>query len=333
MRHIPALARCKRAKVNAICNPFDSSLAFYAAEKNIPGVFQNIDAFLQTDIDAVVICTPPKTHAELIEKALQAGKHVLCEKPFTMHEEDGQRLEKLAQEKNLVLCASHNFQFSRSVRKAKECIASGKLGNVIGASGYQWSSAKRPLPTWYPDLPGKLFFDESPHLIYMLQSFVGDLEVEDAWRNERGQGEDSFEQFEIRLKGEKGYATISALFGTPVSEWFMVVYGTKGAVVLDIFRDVAAFIPPEKSRDPKYLLASIANVDRQIWGGMAQWIISRFTKGGHLFGLEELTSGFVTAALDGTPPPIPTDEGWKVVKVINDSLRTSGVLTEEHHAE
>lgn len=326
MRHIPALKRTDRAEIVAIYNPYDATLDEVAERFSIPHAEQDLDAFFQHDLDAVVICTPPRTHAELIERALTEDVHVLSEKPLTIDEADGKRLADLAKKQGLKFCASHNFLYSRSVTKAHQLIREGKIGEVISANGVQWSSTKRPLPSWYRDLPGNLFFDESPHLIYMLQSFVGHLEVDDAWYDEREVAGEPFEQYEIRLKGQHANATIHAYFGAPVSEWFMVVMGTKGAIVLDIFRDIAIHVPEEKVRDPKYLISSVANVDRHVWGGIVNWIVTRFTKGSHLFGSEELTRRFVDAVLDDAELPVPMDQGWQVVKVINDILRKAGIL-------
>lgn len=327
MRHLPALKRDKRVILSAVYNPIGNLAEQTAKKYEIPNFFTDLEHFLKQPLDAVVICTPPMTHAELIEKSLLAGKHVLSEKPLTVKAEDGQRLAELAREKNLILCPAHNFVFGRAVAKADACIRKSKLGDVIGAMGIQWSSHKRLLPTWYPELPGGLFFDEGPHLVYLLQHFLGPLEVEDAWYDKRRVAETPFEQFEARLKGKNSYATVSAWFGAPMSEWLMIISGTRGTIVLDIFRDTAIYYPAEGERDPKYLMRVLLNGDRQIWGGMMRWIFTRYTKGSHLFGLEELTHKFIDAVLHENPPPVSAEEGWQVIRVLEDIVNKSGAAS------
>lgn len=81
-------------------------------------------------VDAVVVATPTSTHAAIVEQALNAGRHVLVEKPITNEVEAAKRLSRLAADKNLVLMVGHVFLFNPAFRAAKEYIHSGHLGDV-----------------------------------------------------------------------------------------------------------------------------------------------------------------------------------------------------------
>jgi predicted dehydrogenase len=168
-RHIPAFKRDRRARIVAVFDRDDAKAKNVARQFKAPQHSNNLDDFLRTPIAAVAICTPPMTHAEAIEAALQAGKHVLVEKPMTLTANEGRALEALANEKGLLLCPSHNFLFSHSVRKVEALLRNGEAGTVQWAMGIQLSSWRRRLPTWYGTLPGGLFFDEAPHLLYLMQ--------------------------------------------------------------------------------------------------------------------------------------------------------------------
>jgi predicted dehydrogenase len=83
-----------------------------------------------TEIDAVLIATPISTHFALAKAALLAGKHVFVEKPITSCSDEAIELVELAAASGLVLMVGHTFVFSPPVRKVKEIIASGQLGDV-----------------------------------------------------------------------------------------------------------------------------------------------------------------------------------------------------------
>ncbi|MBH8561058.1 Gfo/Idh/MocA family oxidoreductase [Nostoc sp. CENA67] len=88
------------------------------------------DIFKDPKIDAVVIATPVSTHFDLALAALQAGKHVLVEKPMTTSSEQAKRLIEEAEKRNLVLMVDHTFVYTGAVRKMHELITSKRLGDI-----------------------------------------------------------------------------------------------------------------------------------------------------------------------------------------------------------
>lgn len=81
-------------------------------------------------IDAVAIATPASTRYELALRALQEGKHVLVEKPQASNTDQVQLLIDLAQKQNLVLMVDHTFVYTGAVRKVRELVDSGSLGEI-----------------------------------------------------------------------------------------------------------------------------------------------------------------------------------------------------------
>lgn len=81
-------------------------------------------------IDAVAVATPVSTHYELALRALQAGKHVLVEKPLASNTEQVQHLMDVARRRNLVLMVDHTFVYTGAVRKIRELVESGGLGEI-----------------------------------------------------------------------------------------------------------------------------------------------------------------------------------------------------------
>lgn len=90
----------------------------------------SFEELLGSDVDAVVIATPISTHYELARRALDAGKHVMVEKPLAHNSALARDLVRRAEERGLVLFTGHTFIYSPPVRKVKDLIDSGELGDL-----------------------------------------------------------------------------------------------------------------------------------------------------------------------------------------------------------
>ena len=120
---------------------------------------------LDPRIEAVAIATPPRTHHGLVRRALEAGKHVLVEKPLATCSEDAEDLIALASERDLVLMPGHTFLYSPPVNKVRDLIRAGELGDEI----YFVTSSRMNLGVYQAD---GVVCDLAPHdlsiLIYWL---------------------------------------------------------------------------------------------------------------------------------------------------------------------
>ncbi len=83
------------------------------------------------DVDVVAVVTPVSTHYDLAKKALEAGKHIFVEKPFTATTAQADELIELAEKKKLQIMVDHTFLFTGAVRKMKELIAKKELGEIL----------------------------------------------------------------------------------------------------------------------------------------------------------------------------------------------------------
>ena len=94
-------------------------------------IFRSVEEMLQNaDIDLVVVNTPVQTHFEYVKIALEAGKNVIVEKPFTVDVSEAEALLKLAQEKNLFLSVYQNRRFDRDYLQVQKIMDEGKLANL-----------------------------------------------------------------------------------------------------------------------------------------------------------------------------------------------------------
>jgi predicted dehydrogenase len=128
---------------------------------------------LDPRVQAVMIATPPRTHHELAARALQAGKHVLVEKPLASTVAQAQELIELAAQVDRVLMPGHTFLYSPPVNKVRELIRAGELGEV-----YFVTSSRMNLGLYQPD---GVISDLAPHdlsiLLYWLDRPVTQIAV------------------------------------------------------------------------------------------------------------------------------------------------------------
>lgn len=120
-----------KAKVKILSDLKQGRIDFIKSQ--YPGILttnNSDDIINDREIDAVAIATPVTTHYQIAKKCLEAGKHVLLEKPFTYTYKEGIELVEIAKSKNKIIAVGHIFQFAPAVRCIKENIDSGLLGSV-----------------------------------------------------------------------------------------------------------------------------------------------------------------------------------------------------------
>lgn len=114
------------------------------------------DVLKSPAIDAVAIVTPVSTHYQLAKEALQNGKHIFVEKPFTSSAKEAEELIQLAAKKKLVIMVDHTFLFTGAVRKIKETIDAGALGDL-----HYYDSTRVSLGLFQHDV--NVIWDLAPH--------------------------------------------------------------------------------------------------------------------------------------------------------------------------
>jgi predicted dehydrogenase len=121
-------------------------------------------------LDAVVIATPVSTHYPIAKAALQAGKHVLIEKPFTAKAGEAEELIALADNKGLTLMVDHTFIYTGAVRKIKELVESGELGDLL-----YFDSVRINLGLFQNDI--NVVWDLAPHDLSIMDYLIDKVPV------------------------------------------------------------------------------------------------------------------------------------------------------------
>ena len=134
-------------------------------------VTQDYNALLRDpDVDAIVIATPSSTHFSVAKGALEAGKHILVEKPITVTSADALALIKLAEEKKRMIFVGHTFLYNPGVRKMKEIIDAGKLGAI-----YYLTATRTHLGLIRDDV--NVAWDLAPHDIAIFNYLLGQTPI------------------------------------------------------------------------------------------------------------------------------------------------------------
>lgn len=153
-------------RVVRICDGNPDAIA--RAGKALPGVetTTRLSELIEApDIDAVAIVTPVSTHFDLAKRALENGKHVFLEKPFTATSVQALELIELAERKDLKIMVDHTFLFTGAVRKIKQLVDDGVMGQI-----YYYDSTRVNLGLFQHDV--NVIWDLAPHDIAIMDHVI-----------------------------------------------------------------------------------------------------------------------------------------------------------------
>jgi len=148
--HLPILSRLTDVQVVGIVDPNDLKAETIAERFHVPHTAASITELAErTEVDAVVVCTPNRTHETLVLEALAAGTHVLCELPLAVNAESAARMVEAARSADLLLMAAMNGRYRYDTRAIRQFVASGELGEVFFVrSSWLNQHRRRPRRGW-----------------------------------------------------------------------------------------------------------------------------------------------------------------------------------------
>jgi predicted dehydrogenase len=188
--HLTALHRAPDARLVGVADVV-AERARVAALGYAPDVWWTesaADLLGRPDIDGVIVCTPNRTHADLVEQAITAGKHVLVEKPLALDVQSADRLVATAESKSIVLMPGHTHRFYDYGRRIKEWLAEGRVGTPRYArlaitTGWIWGG----WDAWVidPEQSGGHMLHNGVHLLDLVTWWLGAEPVEVMARGQR----------------------------------------------------------------------------------------------------------------------------------------------------
>ena len=220
---------CPSANLVAICDRDENTLERAGVPYSYAKQYLNAEeVFADETIEAVAIATPVQTHSKLVKMALDAGKHVLIEKPMADSVEQAADMSKLAKERGLTLMVDHIFLFSSPVRIIKDLIDSGELGEIQFID-----SVRINLGLFQHDV--NVVWDLAPHDLSILDYFLGDLPKSiSAHGSSHGANPEIEDIAYLNIDcGNSLIASVHVNWLSPVKVRHFIVGGSKKSVVYD----------------------------------------------------------------------------------------------------
>jgi predicted dehydrogenase len=169
MNYVRVLSELPDARVAGVCDQRTARLDDVARRFPRVPLTTDVDEALADELtDAVVVCTQAATHREIAGRALEAGKHVLVEKPLTVDLAEADELIELADRRDLVLLTGHTFLYNEGVKHVKQLISRGELGRT-----YYLYATRTNMGPFRSDV--NALWDLAPHDIAIFNHLVGDV--------------------------------------------------------------------------------------------------------------------------------------------------------------
>lgn len=169
---VEEFSNLQNVSIEAIADLSDENLKFCADRFKVQRLLKDYTQLIAIpDISAVYVATPNGLHYQVCKDALEAGKHVLVEKPITLDSKQGWELVKLAERNNLTLSVGHIFRFNNAIAEAKRLLKQRFLGKLF-LMDFSWVNLEKPFTD------RDVIVDLAPHMFDMMNFLT------DAWPTE-----------------------------------------------------------------------------------------------------------------------------------------------------
>lgn len=314
--HLPFLAASPRVRLVAVCDR-SAALSATAAERfESEGSFVDASLMLsQAAPDVVHVLTPPHTHFSLVNQALAAGAHVICEKPMTGTERETAELLGRAAAAGVVLQESRNLLFNDSIITLQSMIASGRLGRVVecevllSLDFLAGPLGDTNLSGPAVQLPGGAAQDFIPHLAYLFLTLGGIEkvgEVRGTLANRSGNRRVGFDYLDALLYAGDVRGRVRIATDTAPSVFRVIVRGAAATAETDLYNPfmLVEGSPNVGKRAPLGQMASGMGLIRAGLSGLKKKIMQH----GTMHGMPRMLDAIYTAIGEGGPPPFAPDE-------------------------
>ncbi|MEA5069870.1 MAG: Gfo/Idh/MocA family oxidoreductase, partial [Christensenellaceae bacterium] len=147
-KHLPAIAATGEADIVAFCDIVRQRAADAATQYGTKDaqVYTDYRELIELELDAVYVCTPNRSHCEISVAALEAGKHVMCEKPMAINHREALRMVEAAKRTGRLLTVGYQARYRPDSAYLKRECENGELGDIYYAKAK--AIRRRAVPTW-----------------------------------------------------------------------------------------------------------------------------------------------------------------------------------------
>jgi predicted dehydrogenase len=190
----------------------------------------------EVELDAVIVCTPPSTHRDVCCALMERGIHVLCEKPLAISSSDAEEMIAAAEARGLIFTMASKFRYVADVKRAKELIAEGVVGEVVLFENV-FTGRVDMSTRWNSDpaiAGGGVLIDNGTHSVDVTRFCLGELAEVQAMEGNRIQllpVEDTAKMFVRSAAGVLGSIDLSWSVSKELP-YFIAVYGSQGTILV-----------------------------------------------------------------------------------------------------
>jgi len=246
-RHLPALRRVPEVRVVAVADVDPAAARDVADRWGIPRRHADgRDLVADPAVEAVAVCVPAACHVEVALAALEAGKHVLVEKPLALSLEEADRLLERASRSRPKTLFGFNLRWHRLVRTAREMIRAGRIGTIQSVcTTYSDAVLGRPgLPAWRARraLGGGALLEKAVHHVDLWRFLLDDEVAEVFGFTCAGRGEDQTAVITARMR--KGALATALVMDASAVRNELALYGDAGGLGIDCYRSDGLAVAP-----------------------------------------------------------------------------------------
>ena len=231
-----AFSSVKNAQIVAVCDVDPVAAGEYGRRVGCPSYPTTRHLLAGAEFDAAVVCTPPVSHESIACELLQHGKHVLCEKPLAISVAAARRMMATARLSGAILTMASKFRYAADVRKARELLAEGAIGELTFAEN-AFASRVDMRNRWNSNAAvsgGGVLIDNGTHAVDVLRYFLGnlcDIQVVEGRRMQGLAVEDTVRLFVHNDAGVVGTSDLSWSIDKEL-ETFLRLYGSLGTILV-----------------------------------------------------------------------------------------------------
>jgi predicted dehydrogenase len=277
----------------------------------------------------VHVLTPPQTHKAIAKDCLEAGAHVVCEKPVTLSYAELQELRQVAERCDRYLIEDHNYRFNQPILAIEQLVNAGRLGVIQEVeirvaldvrSGGPFADENIPNPIH--KMPAGVVHDLITHMVYLTLRFlpVGFDQIRAAWNNHAGDTLFKYDDLDALLIGETKHARLRFSAHMLPECFEITVRGSQGWAQTDLFQPYVRAVLPRKAGKK---LSSIVNHwlnGYELMRCSVRNFSNKIMQQTPYEGLHRLLDQTYAALMAGNPPPVSYEDMERASRLVDALL-------------